>query len=293
MADPLVIGAGIGAASDLLGGMIGASTGNQAANKAWKRQKYLLKTQLQMRVKDAEKAGIHPLAAIGSQPVNFQPIPIGRTDYGIGRAGQTISRAMQQLPTQAEKQLQTIQLEQEKEKLKQMQLQSQAMVKAQMPQPAIDTHPLGIQGQSDGPQFVTPQVPLSDSAGVKMGVLPLERWYIDKNKRMKILPTQEASEPMESSTVDNLGYGVDKLMQQARDTINWMRGNDPKIRPPKKYLLPGHKYVHDGYTWKQVPVKQKNKRKTRQQRRYEGVRKFFNRKPKRHKVRSGDFGGPF
>lgn len=78
----------ISAGASLLGGFM--------QNKAQKRQEDMQRefaqSGIQWKVKDAEKAGIHPLYALGAQTTSFQPTAVG--DMGIAEAGQNIGRAI-------------------------------------------------------------------------------------------------------------------------------------------------------------------------------------------------------
>lgn len=76
------IGAVGGKIMDMLGGNADRNAQLQAA-----------KNQVQWRTEDAKKAGIHPLAAIGMNPVSISPTTIG--DSGaLASAGQSIDRAI-------------------------------------------------------------------------------------------------------------------------------------------------------------------------------------------------------
>lgn len=94
-----IIGAGIGAIGKLFGG----SSDRKAAAKAQKQQmawdRHVLQNQIQWRVEDAKKAGIHPLAALGAQIAPASPLPgvPGGGDAiadGVGAIGDAIARAL-------------------------------------------------------------------------------------------------------------------------------------------------------------------------------------------------------
>jgi len=103
---PALIAAGAGIAGGLL-----SSNSQKKANQAnldFAReqnaqnialQKEFAQSGIQWKVSDAEKAGIHPLFALGANTTSFSPTAIGGTaqgtDYGfIGEAGQNIGRAI-------------------------------------------------------------------------------------------------------------------------------------------------------------------------------------------------------
>lgn len=70
--------------------------------KMWQDQKrfteYMNRNQIQWRVNDAEKAGLHPLAALGVNPASGPSMSVGDTGGGgpdFGGIGQDLSRAIQ------------------------------------------------------------------------------------------------------------------------------------------------------------------------------------------------------
>lgn len=83
-----MIGPAIAAAASIAGGLMQRS--QQQEQMAM--QKTFAKNAIQWKVKDATKAGIHPLYALGANTVSFSPSAVG--DLGIGQAGQDISRAI-------------------------------------------------------------------------------------------------------------------------------------------------------------------------------------------------------
>lgn len=84
-----ILGSLIGAGTSLLGGFM---SGNEAKkNRAL--QKDAMYNGIQIKVKDAEQAGIHPLYALGASTFSPAPIMSGMPE-AIGNAGQDISRAV-------------------------------------------------------------------------------------------------------------------------------------------------------------------------------------------------------
>lgn len=79
----------IGAASSLAGGFMSSNE----AKENRQLQKQAMYKGIQIKVKDAEEAGIHPLYALGAS--TFQPTPImSGMGEAVGNAGQDISRAV-------------------------------------------------------------------------------------------------------------------------------------------------------------------------------------------------------
>lgn len=110
------IGGIIGGVAQGIAGVAGALSGNAAnsANVAFNReqfnyQKELMRNQLQWKVEDAKKAGLHPLAALGVSPSSFAPISgssVGSDYSGLGDAlrgmGQDIDRSILSAKTREE-----------------------------------------------------------------------------------------------------------------------------------------------------------------------------------------------
>lgn len=102
----------ISAGSKLLGGFLSdkATEKNNAANLAFQReqldrnealQREFANSGIQWKVQDAEKAGVHPLYALGANTTSFSPISMSASSdpkTGLGNAlsdmGQDVSRAI-------------------------------------------------------------------------------------------------------------------------------------------------------------------------------------------------------
>lgn len=76
------IAQGLGIAASVFGGQ------SQA-----KQQKKFAQNQIQWRVMDAEKAGIHPIYALGASPIQYTPQAVGDVGSQLQQMGQDISRA--------------------------------------------------------------------------------------------------------------------------------------------------------------------------------------------------------
>jgi len=107
--------AGIGAAGQGMSGIISGLWGKYGADKAWKRQKKVLKNQIQWRVGDMRQAGLNPLLSIsGGVSGGAGAVPQGRA--GPIGAGPDFAGAMQKvssahaLRASAEKDLESAEL---------------------------------------------------------------------------------------------------------------------------------------------------------------------------------------
>lgn len=73
------------------------------AGKNRSMQKDFATHGIRWKVKDAKKAGIHPLYALGAQTTSFSPVSVGGATDAIASMGQDVSRAIDATRTQPEK----------------------------------------------------------------------------------------------------------------------------------------------------------------------------------------------
>lgn len=95
----------ISAGGNLAGGIVGSILGNNAAKTAWKQQKKFAQNSVQWRVEDAQKAGIHPVYALGGGMPQYSPMSVGDGGLasGIANAGQYLGAAADNIATQGDK----------------------------------------------------------------------------------------------------------------------------------------------------------------------------------------------
>lgn len=83
----------------------------KAEERAAALQREFAQNGIRWRVEDARAAGLHPLAALGMQPVQANPVVIpDALGPGLAEAGQNISRAMLAAATPYERRMQELQL---------------------------------------------------------------------------------------------------------------------------------------------------------------------------------------
>lgn len=83
----------VGAGSTLLGSALNSANQNEINQQNADLQREFAQNSIQWRVQDAQKAGIHPLAALGASGYNASPSFVG-ADNGIAQAGQQISQGL-------------------------------------------------------------------------------------------------------------------------------------------------------------------------------------------------------
>lgn len=84
----------------IVGGLIDKSAGEEQADKQAELQKEFAQTGIRWKVKDAIRAGIHPLYALGASTAQYSPITVG-TDFAT--QGQNLGRAITAMATDREK----------------------------------------------------------------------------------------------------------------------------------------------------------------------------------------------
>lgn len=90
-----------GALGGLVGSLFGSNKEADMAEKNIELQREFAQNGIRWKVKDAQKAGIHPLYALGAQTTAFSPVSVGSTDFAT--AGQNIGSAIGAMVTPKEK----------------------------------------------------------------------------------------------------------------------------------------------------------------------------------------------
>jgi hypothetical protein len=112
----------------------------------------------------------------------------------------------------------------------------------------------------DGVRITPSNVPVSSHMGVQAGIQPLEQYFIDKDGYLKALPSQGATESLESSFIDAWRYGTGKALKEIKNAFlygfstssNWSQNQIRKSRPP--FNQPGfHLEFNPWKGWKVVP----------------------------------------
>lgn len=90
------IAAGVGGALSGVSNFFGNQSALAFSKKQFDYQKEMAKNQLQWRVEDAKKAGLHPMAALGLGASSFSPVGVSQSPYDfswIGQMGQSADYA--------------------------------------------------------------------------------------------------------------------------------------------------------------------------------------------------------
>lgn len=242
---------GLGAIVGAIGGVASSFMQNRAneknAQRAYEQQKEFAQSGIQWKVADAEKAGIHPLYALGAQTHSFSPWNVGADYSGIAQAGQNIGRAIQSTNSengrvsalsQTAQALQVEGLHLDNE-LKRTQIVS-AMNLARQPGtgpglPRAGTMPdmMGIAGQGNTPQIDGPKLEIEKKIApinpgqphAEAGASPEVAYYRTPSGYAPMIP-EALAESMES---DPIGY----LQWMWRNRVSPTFATSEFYQPPK------------------------------------------------------------
>lgn len=211
--DPIVTGALIGAGANVLGGLFG----KKSAERGTSAQMEMAKHGISWRVADAKRAGIHPLAALGLPLTSFVPQRVGG-DW-IGKAGQQVGAAVSASLERKERiENRSRELRLADAEIRNRELHNQILEKdllgsgqggsVRLSGPAVlDSSGDGGVPPGQGGIIVVPkQVKSSSVLGIETGSVPMEQMVHTDKGYFKLKPTQELSEPLESSWFDQGDY---------------------------------------------------------------------------------------
>ncbi|UOF82338.1 minor capsid protein [Microviridae sp.] len=235
---------------DILGGIgsiAGAIMGNNQANANIALQKQFAQNGIQWKVADANKAGIHPLYALGAQTHSFSPVTTG-VGQDLSAAGQQFGRAIDAYGDAAQradgfqKANQALILERgklENDKLKMEIASAQATLnQAGNPPPAPGSpNAYLIPGQGSTARIQTnPMQRVASAPGAtqqEAGAVPEVGWQKTKTG-WAISPSTDAKQRMEDDTLSEIAWAI-------RNRLTPLAG--PKhFDPPAMKLPPGKEW---------------------------------------------------
>lgn len=198
----------------------GVNIFNSRANR--NMQDYMARNSISLRVADAKRAGIHPLAALGAQTFNPAPIGINTDLAGMGQSFASAGRAN----STHERNMRRLDEELMNEKIKHLKAQTSAITSSVygssgLPFTSGSAPVSGIVGQ-DSPRLESPpgvafqqsQIPVSQSMGAQAGLLPFDLYGVNSAGTIYKVPTQMLQEGISegsffTQTKYNLGQFVD------------------------------------------------------------------------------------
>lgn len=209
-------------AAPLAGSLIDTGVSLFGANQANKFQESFARNSLRWRVRDARRAGIHPLAALGFNSMMPSPVGINTNFQGMG---QDISRAIKTKMSDLDRKALDLKLQLAQGQVDHQNLINDALRKdlnksTQLPpSPNVDasgqitSQPLP--GQSDPMVPIQPSpVPAKGSMGRQAGVPAQERGYEDTDGFIWMMPSQD--------TQDTLSEGLMQIPYYGKKFFNWV-----------------------------------------------------------------------
>lgn len=274
--------------TSLAGGLLSKRANEKAQNQALdvqqennerniQLQKDFAQQGIRWKTEDAKAAGLHPLAALGTQTTGFQPVSI-MTDSSapsnlgdtLSRMGQNVSQAWQRQATADERLLANMKLEQEYQKLVGMKLANAGLRQQISGQqgPAFPDpvgNPYGLAGQGDtsyqdpGYRNKPDDIPYSQRPGLSAGRRPVMDEYAYPGGTITEFPNEKISEALESgSFVDRWKHSAVQVRNAYRNLKGFL-GDDSdwrnNLRLHRPAAEPGFINLWNPYlqTWESVP----------------------------------------
>lgn len=238
-------------------------------NRQKKENRHVLQNQLQWRMDDAQRAGIHPLAAMGMNPASGPSMSVGDaggSSGNWGNVGQDISRAISAAAPKDQRndKLLDLQLEAAKADLTHKHitnaaLASQLQKQQQVGPPAPDeVSGYLLPGQGNSPRVrVNPRNRDASEPGyphITAGATPDADYAITSKGYMPVIP-KDLAESLESDTLGSIDWFIrnrvlplftggdpGKKLPKGKDSwhYSWPYGYVPSNKPGK-HKYPNHR----------------------------------------------------
>lgn len=261
------VGAGVDIASGVAGLFGGKKGGGVGADFYWHQlelQKQLAQNGIQWRVDDAKRAGIHPLFALGAQPMSISPVSAfndsrdSSVDH-FAAAGQDLSRALKATATDNDLlQNKMNLLSVERGELENELLRSQIAREKAALGPPVPASPAGLGGDFPPEAYgqlkiVPPSAHIEDKPQERVTSSP-ERPHSEPGAITDVgwvrTPTGVAPVPSKDAKERIEDQLIPEIMWSWRNNIVPMFSNSDRVKPPFD-MLP------DGYNdWEWSMIKQ-------------------------------------
>ena len=255
----MVLGALIGGATSILGGILGSSSKKKESQLEYERQKEFAQHGIRWKVEDAKQAGIHPLYAVGAPTTTYAAQAATGTDYGLAQAGQDIGRAIDAKRTHSERDKATLDtanaLQLQNMELRNELLSTQiAKIRgAGQPPPIPGSGNFLIDGQGDSHNLLPPhpvgaveELPLDRIVAQPTDLTSepgavTERGWLKTPTGYAPVMSRDAKERLEEDLIGMLTWNIRNRLNPSLG----VRGREPPIPVPKGYDR-----------WQYDPVKQ-------------------------------------
>lgn len=237
-------------AGSLVSGLVGRKSQKDAAEANAELQREFAQQGVRWRVEDAKAAGIHPLAALGMNPVQASPTYVGDNPLpDLGSIGQNIGRAIDAKRTERERDKARLDamietsLQQEN-----MQLQND-LLRAQIRTIQQPGHPPGlpnsaypIAGQPDSRVIDLPLQRIAGeglNASKEVGSLPDFNYVRTSSGGLAPVPSRDVKDRIEDMAIPEVMWG-------------WRNNIVPNVDPSA--LRPGPGWVWNNFRQEYQPV---------------------------------------
>lgn len=206
---------------------------------------------IRWKVADARAAGIHPLAALGSNTISFTPQIVGGSPDYLSNMGQDISRAISKMFNQDEKDKRLFELRQMRAVTEKLELENQLI------QQQIDN----LRGPSMPDPFTKEkpaEVTMSGSQGFQAGKNPVYQYaeYPDGSLGMAL------SKNFEETGESDYFFGIENFVRRAKMLWNsidhYLKPGNPAARENRNVLramYPKNYSPGKGMEWRWNPFK--------------------------------------
>lgn len=225
------------AVAGFAGSLISSAMENSASKRAAQQQAHFqeefAKKGIRWRVRDAIKAGIHPLAALGANTISYSPVSVGTSTPDFGKFGQDITRAMFAKSTPEERILADINLRLKAEELKQAGISTGILQEELrklrsvpgMPSPRHDAYGTVESFNPDMPgmpgvSYQDMEIPYSSQPGFAAGAYPQNMWVVTADGGVDYMPGEEIGDAMDSDIFQKMKYAFGRAWNHSSAIVN-------------------------------------------------------------------------
>lgn len=256
-----ILPAAIQAGASLLGGKKSADAQESMAQSNIAYQKEFAKHGIQWRVADAKAAGINPLAALGVNPVQFNPVYIPGNDRGFESAGQAIGNALQRSMDRDQILANKVGILKGLLDVENQELVNYALRKDIEGGSDVDergvlkgTPQATVTTKIKGVNYSDRNITKKQSGGIEAGISALENYSQDSRGYLWLKPTQENQEMLESSWFDQAKYILYRSKMAAEAVDHWVFHKTAAAETHRKWLRSIRPIAPEGYEYRFNPT---------------------------------------
>lgn len=229
---------------NFVGGLINMQNQNKLAKRQEDLQREFAQNSIQWRTADAKKAGIHPVAALGSQGISYNPSYVGGDNFGGSQASVSVSTGGDKEIDELNKRLLTAQV-------RHAEAEATSAEMANLPKPQND--PLNVllpNANSRGIGLPTSQTGMPGQASSIYGNKKAEaeeasRFSVNQDGTISVVPTQNIMDYVSEDMLASIEWRLqNKYTDQVEALNKALKGKLPKGSVVKSRLAPlGYEYA--------------------------------------------------